>query len=891
MLQIKGELLLDSKKIFFLHPAIRFMNKMPLATKLILTGVIALVAVCILLFGLYSTLHKTTLNNERQLGGLTLIHPIIRTVQLLQQHRGLSSGVLNGTESLKQFRSATESDIDQLFLTLDKKFPAQASQHLAWLKISSEWKRIKTKGLHWQREKNFSTHTKLIEHILRFESTITDDYGLTAQAHLDSFYLVIAANNEVLKAIEYLGQIRAYGTIILGNRTAIVKRELNISNLLALLNHSRIPLKENLIKAGNYNPSLRSSLLKTHTLIEAVADQVVAVVDRDILHRHFAMAPDDYFALTTKAIDSGYTQIHQALLPTAKRLIQARIQHDMLVLKVSFAIALLLMLCASYLMASIYFSTLGTISSLSQVVLGFTQNNMKERIYLESHDELSKIGDSFNTMADHQLALMAEQKASLDLITKITHSVPGMVYQYRQCADGSACFPFSSEGIHTIYRLSPESVHTDASNVFDIIHPADLDSFMTSLQTSAQNLTLWQHDYRVKFLDGTVQWLRGNATPEREADGATLWHGLMTDISAYKATELKLRMLSAAIEDSPTSVVITDLAAHIEYVNPEFSTVTGYSADEVMGKNPHILNSGKTKPAVYVDLWDKLSRGQAWQGEFVNQRKNGEIYYEEAHISPIRGDDNLTSHYVAVKLNITDRKEHEAELERSNSELEQFSYAVSHDMRQPLRMISSYLQLLEISLGDALDSDQRSYFNFAIDGAKRIDQMLIALLEYSRVGRMQEPHDTVDSQAVLDETLQFLQPAITEAEAKLNITGEWPRIVANYDEIQRLMQNLIGNAVKYRVAERIPDIYIHSMVSKQEWQLCVHDNGIGIATGQSHRLFKVFQRLQAREAYEGTGIGLALCRKIVEHHKGRIWVESVGEGWGSQFYVVLPIKQ
>jgi signal transduction histidine kinase len=147
----------------------------------------------------------------------------------------------------------------------------------------------------------------------------------------------------------------------------------------------------------------------------------------------------------------------------------------------------------------------------------------------------------------------------------------------------------------------------------------------------------------------------------------------------------------------------------------------------------------------------------------------------------------------------------------------------------------------------------------------------------------------IDSRAVLDEALKFLQPALVETQVNLNITGDWPHIFACHDEILRLLQNLVGNAVKFRVAGRIPEITVTGEANKKEWRLCVTDNGVGIIPEQIKRLFKVFQRLQSREAYEGTGVGLALCRKIAEHHKGRIWAESEGEGRGSKFCVVLPV--
>ena len=231
-------------------------------------------------------------------------------------------------------------------------------------------------------------------------------------------------------------------------------------------------------------------------------------------------------------------------------------------------------------------------------------------------------------------------------------------------------------------------------------------------------------------------------------------------------------------------------------------------------------------------------------------------------------------------------------LARSNAELEQFAYVASHDLRQPLRMVNSYVQMLERRLANTLDDDTRKMMHFATEGAGRMDQMLVSLLDYSRVGRKGEPMAALASRAALDEALHFLAPIIADAQATVRVSGDWPQLVASRDEFTRLWQNLIGNAVKYRAPERAPEIDITVTPDADGgWIFCVADNGIGIDPAQFDRLFKVFQRLHAREQYEGNGIGLAVARKIVERHGGHIWVESDGAGMGCRFCFHLSDHQ
>ena len=226
-----------------------------------------------------------------------------------------------------------------------------------------------------------------------------------------------------------------------------------------------------------------------------------------------------------------------------------------------------------------------------------------------------------------------------------------------------------------------------------------------------------------------------------------------------------------------------------------------------------------------------------------------------------------------------------AELERSNKELEQFAYVASHDLQEPLRMVSSYTELLERRYRDKLDDKGRTFINFAVDGAVRMQRLINDLLEFSRVSTRGKPMQPVDVNRVLGAVRANLSVAIREAGA-LVTNDELPTVMADETQLVQLLQNLVGNAIKFRGGER-PHVHVSARPSASECVFAVRDNGIGIAPDYFERIFVIFQRLHARGEYPGTGIGLAVCRRIVERHGGRIWVESA-PGQGSTFYFALP---
>jgi light-regulated signal transduction histidine kinase (bacteriophytochrome) len=233
-------------------------------------------------------------------------------------------------------------------------------------------------------------------------------------------------------------------------------------------------------------------------------------------------------------------------------------------------------------------------------------------------------------------------------------------------------------------------------------------------------------------------------------------------------------------------------------------------------------------------------------------------------------------------------KERTEELARSNRDLEQFAYVASHDLQEPLRMVTNYVQLLARRYKGKLDSDADDFIHFAVDGAIRMWKLINDLLTYSRVGTQNKGLKSTDCETVLKHSLDNLKIAVEENEAVITHDA-LPTVMGDHLQLGQLFQNLIGNAIKFR-GEESPRIHISASRNGNGWTFSVRDNGIGIAPEYVERIFVIFQRLHNREDYPGTGIGLAICKRIVERHGGRIWVESK-VGKGTTFYFTLQVNK
>ena len=391
------------------------------------------------------------------------------------------------------------------------------------------------------------------------------------------------------------------------------------------------------------------------------------------------------------------------------------------------------------------------------------------------------------------------------------------------------------------------------------------------------------------------RWIR--VSDHRMRDGGVV--SLRTDVTNLKEIQETLILRDRAIASVISGVVITDPAQPdnpIVDVNPAFERMTGYSKAEVLGRNCRFLQGSESDPDAVAIIRDGTSAVRECQTVLRNYRKDGTPFWNEIKITPVR--DPATGkaiHFVGVLTDVTERIEAQkaleralAELHRSNQELEQFAYMVSHDLQEPLRMVASYTQLLERRYKDQLDANAHEFIGYAVDGARRMQGFIQDILQYSRVGTHGRPFERLPVGRLVRQALDNLRVAIEEKGAQV-VCGEMPELDADPVQLGQLFQNLIGNALKFSGAGPMR-IEIDAVWREGVWEFVVRDNGIGIEPEAVERIFVIFQRLHTRQEYHGSGIGLAICKRIVERHGGRIWVESQ-PGKGSSFYFTLPERQ
>jgi len=387
-------------------------------------------------------------------------------------------------------------------------------------------------------------------------------------------------------------------------------------------------------------------------------------------------------------------------------------------------------------------------------------------------------------------------------------------------------------------------------------------------------------------------------SPLESAEGI-LVTAAIRDITVRKAAEKHLAQMEGRyrglLEAAPDAMVVVNKGGEIVLLNLQAEKQFGYHRDELLGQPvKNIIPEGFAERLVADGLRspaEALAQQIGTGIELTGRRRTGGEFPIEIMLSPLESAEGIL--VTAAIRDITTRKKAEAqllqkveELNRSNEELGQFAYVASHDLQEPLRMVASYTQLLAKRYKGRLDSDADEFIAYAVDGSNRMQGLIQDLLAYSRAGTNGKVLHEISSENALKEALTNLRATMKESGAVVT-HDSLPAIKTDDMQLAQVFQNLVGNAIKYRSAE-VPHVHVSATKNRgNEWVFSVRDNGLGIDPQYFERIFVLFQRLHGRKEFKGTGIGLAICKKILERLGGRIWVESQLEK-GSTFYFALP---
>lgn len=408
------------------------------------------------------------------------------------------------------------------------------------------------------------------------------------------------------------------------------------------------------------------------------------------------------------------------------------------------------------------------------------------------------------------------------------------------------------------------------------LHPDDRQRTAEVWRAAVATRTGYETEYRLRRHDGVYRDFLARGVPVLDEHGGVReWVGTCIDITERKQAEDRAASLARFPAENPSPVLRVARDLTLVYANASAEPLlrawecrVGQPVPDLIGRNVTAALESRDRREVEISA-------------------EGRIF--SIILSPVAeaGYVNMYGRDVTERLRTEESLRQVAlELARSNEDLEQFAYVASHDLQEPLRAVSSFVQLLQRQYQGKLDAKADEYIRFIVDGVARMQALIKDLLVYSRVGRRGDTRAAVDVDQILQTVMADLADPIEQSGA-LVTHDSMPTVRANAGQLAQLFQNLLGNAIKFRRADVRPEIHVGATRRSDGWLFSVRDNGIGIPAQHLERVFLIFQRLHTRDEYAGTGIGLAICKRIVDHHGGRIWVES-SPGQGSTFQFTIP---
>jgi PAS domain S-box-containing protein len=455
---------------------------------------------------------------------------------------------------------------------------------------------------------------------------------------------------------------------------------------------------------------------------------------------------------------------------------------------------------------------------------------------------------------------------------------------------------FRSEGLYELLGFHPEEVEGSTDWWYERVHPEDRNRPERGWKPAlSDSFYVWE--YRVRHRDGHYINVLDRAIVVRDAEGAPIRVvGTTSDVTEWKSAEAALKRselrLQTMAETVPGILFTNDPDGACNYTNRRYYDYTGMPAGSAGGSNWLTAVHPEDTERVRKSWAQAIANGEPYSEEYRLRRHDGEYRWIKVLAVPVKESGVITS-WFGTGVDIHDQKDAQQQLEqstrelaRSNEELQRFAYVISHDLQSPLRTIGAMTQLLHRRYYAGSDAEAGELVQQVQSGVERMTALINDLLDYSKLAwRSSGVADTTKSRAALDWAVANLRAQLEDAKAVIEVDGELPEVMAD-DQLGRVFQNLIGNSVKYR-GDKPPVIRISAKRRRDEVLFAISDNGIGFDMEDSERVFGVFSRLPTTKRYEGTGIGLAICKRIIEGFGGRIWAESV-RGEGATFYFTLP---
>ena len=461
-----------------------------------------------------------------------------------------------------------------------------------------------------------------------------------------------------------------------------------------------------------------------------------------------------------------------------------------------------------------------------------------------------------------------------------------------------------SDACEKTYGYRASEFMADSSLWTKIIHPDDKHVIEGNDEELLKGNTV-VNQYRIIHKNENIRWIEAKIIPTLDKNGFLLRKdGITKDITEKKLVEDSLLKSEANLhtlfDNTDAGYLLIDADLRLISFNEQAAKFAKQDLYQVLSEGVYIIDYFPAARKTRIkEMMDDALRGNNSNYELNYPRLDGSATWYNVRLF---GVSNTMGEIFALAMSLTEitaRKlaeekliglnnileERAAELAASNEELERFAYVASHDLQEPLRMVSSFLQLLQNKYNSELDANARKYINFAVDGAARMKILILDLLNFSRITTVKKNHTNVNLNDVISKTLHILQTTLNESEISV-IVSDLPEVPGDESQLMQLFQNLTSNAIKYRAGTK-PLIEIGYTEKDEAWEFFVRDNGIGIDAVNFDNIFLIFKRLHNRNDYPGTGIGLAICKKIVELHDGKIWVDSSKEK-GSTFYFTIP---